>query len=179
MRNILTIVLFAASCLLAAMTPLFGPLIDNTTTMPARPFPGWQAIGNLAGGELKPLPLTDQEQQFAKGFPGKLARFQSGNREIIARWVYQPTRRLHSEVVCFQGLGYQITAQRPDLAGQYPGWKSFLARRGEECLAVKFLIIDEHGNRWQEVSAWYWAATLGRSKGPWWAVTIAENASGN
>ena len=30
------------------------------------------------------------------------------------------------------------------------------------------------GAAWTDVSSWYWAALLGRSPGPWWAVTVAE-----
>jgi hypothetical protein len=35
-------------------------------------------------------------------------------------------------------------------------------------------IYDVAGNSWSDVSAWYWAALLGKSAGPWWSVVIAE-----
>ena len=32
----------------------------------------------------------------------------------------------------------------------------------------------QEGGSFCDVSAWYWAASLGRTRGPWWAVTVVE-----
>jgi len=55
-------------------------------------------------------------------------------------------------------------------------WGCFLATRRAERLAVCESIRDEAGQSWTDVSAWYWAAALSQSRGPWWAVTVVEAA---
>ena len=45
------------------------------------------------------------------------------------------------------------------------------AARPGETFDVCERIFDHDGNAWTDVSAWYWAATMGQSAGPWWAVT--------
>ena len=35
-------------------------------------------------------------------------------------------------------------------------------------------ITDGTASRWTDVSQWYWEALLGRTQGPWWAITVAE-----
>jgi hypothetical protein len=34
-------------------------------------------------------------------------------------------------------------------------------------------IYDGQGKAWTDVSSWYWAAMVGRTRGPWFAVTVA------
>jgi len=41
---------------------------------------------------------------------------------------------------------------------------------------ANLLALDGRGGHWTDVSAWYWSALLGSSEGPWWALTVAENA---
>jgi hypothetical protein len=50
------------------------------------------------------------------------------------------------------------------------------AERGAERLRIRERIIDAGGATWTDISSWYWAALLGRSRGPWWAVTVIEPA---
>ena len=45
-----------------------------------------------------------------------------------------------------------------------------------EPLVVREAVTDGRGGQWTDVSAWYWSALMGRSEGPWWAFTLAENA---
>jgi hypothetical protein len=158
-------------CVLAAVVPLahIRPAVRSSVSA----FPGWPA--ELAGRTLTQLSLSEREQAFAEGFPGKLARFTDGSREIIIRWVTQETRRLHSAADCFKGLGYTIhplPVQR-DEAGQL--WGSFEAQRGAERWRVSERIYEVAGTAgWTDVSTWYWQAVLGRTQGAWWAVTVAE-----
>jgi hypothetical protein len=44
-------------------------------------------------------------------------------------------------------------------------------------LYVREVIADSHGNRWTDVSAWYWAAVRGETQGPWWAITVATSGT--
>jgi len=47
-------------------------------------------------------------------------------------------------------------------------------------LLVRERIYEAAGERsFTDVSSWYWAAVLGRSVGPWWAILIAEAAPEN
>jgi hypothetical protein len=57
-------------------------------------------------------------------------------------------------------------------------WGAFEATRGPERVIVKERITDESGKYWTDVSAWYWAALLGQTDGPWWAYTVVEPIPG-
>ena len=52
--------------------------------------------------------------------------------------------------------------------------RCFTARKGDVALRVCEQIEDAHGQRFADTSAWYWAAALGRSTGPWRAVTVTQ-----
>ena len=52
--------------------------------------------------------------------------------------------------------------------------RCFTARKGDVALSVCEQIEDAHGQRFADTSAWYWAAALGRSTGPWRAVTVTQ-----
>jgi exosortase/archaeosortase family protein len=158
---------------LAAVAPLLP--LKHEAKAEAAEFPGWPT--HFEGHELKPLPLSEREQRFAAGFPGRIARFTAsspnGQREIILRWVVRETRALHSASDCFKGLGYAIhpLPMRVDESGNR--WSSFEATRDSEGLRVLERIYagDES---WTDVSTWYWQALLGKTRGPWWAVTVTE-----
>jgi hypothetical protein len=157
------------ACLVAAVVPLFGA---QSTPVPVGEFPGWPT--HFAGKPLRALPSGAREARFAADFPGRIGRFSDGEREIVIRWVSRETRRLHPASDCFRGIGYSITPQSLGVDADEARWGRFVARRGEERLEVRERIYDSRGNHWTDVSAWYWAATTGRSQGPWWAVTIAS-----
>jgi hypothetical protein len=120
--------------------------------------------------------LSEREERFGAGFPGRIARFTDGRRELIFRWVAAPTRQLHSATDCFRGLGYSTTTST--LWRQEDGniWHRLTAARGAARLTVREAITDGAANRWTDVSHWYWEALLGRTQGPWWAITVAEHA---
>ncbi len=77
------LILFVICCALAGIAPFLKP-------------------------ERTALPLSDREQRFVSGFPGRIARFTDGKREIIVRWVTRETRMLHPAADCFRGMGYAI-----------------------------------------------------------------------
>lgn len=128
------------------------------------------------GQPVRPLALSAVEQRFAERFPGSIARLTDGRQIIVLREVAQPTRMLHPAADCFRALGYGIGDER--LERTEPAAPSvqrcFTARKGELALRVCEQIEDAQGQRFADTSAWYWAAALGRSSGPWRAVTVTR-----
>ena len=160
--------------LCAALIPL--TLTTQTNTVVDRTFPGWPT--EFEGRPLTPIALTEQERGFSRGFPGKIARFSDGHRELIIRYITRPSRKLHPSADCLKGSGYHVTPRpiREDRAGHY--WGCVTAMRDNVQLNVCEQISDGAGSSWYDVSSWYWAAILGRSSGPWWAITVAEKRQG-
>ncbi|ADO68897.1 hypothetical protein [Stigmatella aurantiaca] len=161
---------FLLSSALLATAPLWR------TSRAAEPqgagFPGWPTT--FEGQPLRELPLSEREQRFGAGFPGRIARFTDGRRELIFRWIQAPTRQLHSAEDCFRGLGYTLT---PATLWRHPegtSWHRFTALRDGSPLVVREAILDGASRRWTDVSAWYWSALLEDTEGPWWAITVAE-----
>lgn len=93
-------------------------------------------------------PLQLLEEVAVAGFPGRIGRFECGGETLVLRWVNRPTRMLHSSADCFRASG--------------------LPFRGSE------RIFDADGHCYNDVSQWFWSAALGRSRGPWLAVTRAS-----
>ena len=135
-------------------------------------FPGWPA--SFEGRLLNPLPLAEREAGFVRDFPGLIGRFSDGQREIVVRWVLEPTRRLHPSADCFRGLGYAITPADSERDALGRRWGAFRAVKGAQTLRVRELIVSPGGRSWSDVPSWYWPAALGRSAGPWWTFTVAE-----
>jgi hypothetical protein len=114
------------------------------------------------------------EAQFARGFPGRIARFDAGAFELVLREAREPTRRLHPAADCFRGLGYSIEATHVERGADATPWRCFVARRGDRSVRVCEHIEAADGAVFTDTSAWFWAAALGRSTGPWRAVTRVE-----
>jgi len=53
-------------------------------------------------------------------------------------------------------------------------WRCFVAERNGERVRVCERIVDARGEGFVDASSWFWAATLGRSSGPWRAMTRVE-----
>ncbi|MDP3543445.1 MAG: hypothetical protein Q8T11_13330 [Elusimicrobiota bacterium] len=136
-------------------------------------FPGWPS--DFEDHPLKPLPLTERESGYVRDFPGRVGRFSDGKREVVVRWVIEPTRRLHPSADCYQGLGYRIVPADSERDSAGRRWSAFHAIKGEQALHVRELIAGADGRTWSDISSWYWPAALGRAVGPWWAFTVAEN----
>ncbi len=135
-------------------------------------FPGWPR--ECDGMPLEETPLTIREAGFATGFPGKVARFNSDGRIIILRWVTKPSHAVHSGEDCLLATGWSVET-RP-LARRADGdWSCFVAERDGKRLHVREHCIEANGGKtWSDVAAWYWAALLCKTEGPWWIITIAE-----
>lgn len=163
---------FLLACALGAGVPLLVGAPPPRQV--AVPFPGWPQ--EFVGPEALEVELDPRESLFAEGFPGRVARFQSGHRELVLRWVTAGTRRLHPSADCFTAAGYEVTPMALIVDADHRVWSSFRAERGETRLMVRERIFtaDVPSEGWADASSWFWAAALGRTDGPWWAVTIAE-----
>lgn len=162
---------FLIVCLAAALAPLAGGgKPASPISQGARGFPGWPAT--FENRALTQLPLSELEERFAQDFPGHIARFTDGEREIIMRRVVHPTRKLHPAADCFRAHGYTVTPQ-PIRETDGQRWATFLAARGESNFLVSERIHDQSGRQWSDVSAWYWANQMGDG-GAAWAITVAQ-----
>lgn len=128
----------------------------------------------LDGQALQPLALSDVEARFAAHFPGRIGRFRAEADIITLRVAERPTRMLHPAADCYQGLGYRIRDARLEHDEHARLWRCFTAWRNGQAVRVCERIQARDGAAFTDTSAWYWAAVLGRSKGPWLAVTKAR-----
>jgi hypothetical protein len=129
---------------------------------------------SFEGHPLTRLPLSAVDQRFADRFPGQIGRFTDGRRIIILRAMREPTRMLHSAAVCFRGLGYRVEAAHAVKDAGGTTWGCFGAERDGMALSVCERIHDTQDGAWSDVSSWYWAAVLGRTQGPWYAITVVS-----
>ncbi|HEU4458241.1 MAG TPA: hypothetical protein VFR90_03895 [Methylibium sp.] len=127
------------------------------------------------GRALRPMSLSPVEQRFANAFPGAIGRFFDGERLVVLRDVQRPTRMLHPAADCYRGLGWRIEGARLEHDRRDRLWRCFVARReGQAPLRVCERIEGAPGEAWTDASAWFWAAALGRTGGPWRAVTTVS-----
>jgi hypothetical protein len=164
---------YLIACVIAALMPFVSARFETPATGAASStFPGWPST--FEGRTLTQLPLSEMEKKFATGFPGRIARFSDGEREIIIRWATEATRMMHPASDCFQGLGYSVKplAAHRDEGGSL--WASFAATKSSEQLVVFERINSDSGETWTDVSAWYWSALRHEGSGSWWAITVAE-----
>ncbi|MFL6657840.1 MAG: hypothetical protein ACJ8GW_07210 [Massilia sp.] len=160
--------IFAGVCATAALAPLAA---HKEASKVADGFPGWPT--EFEGATLSALPLSPMELRLAEQFPGRVGRFSDGRREVILRWVAVGSRKLHPASDCFKANGYALT-NLPISVRDGQRWSGFRAQRGGQTLEVRERIVDAAGAQWSDVSAWYWSVMLGKSSGPWWAVTVAQ-----
>lgn len=132
----------------------------------------WPAL--LDGATLRPLAMSALEQRFAARFPGRIARFDGGQAQWVLREVREPTRMLHPAADCYRGLGWRIGGTQLEQDKQTRRWRCFVADRGGQRLRVCERIEGADGSSFTDTSAWYWAALMGRSTGPWRATTRVE-----
>lgn len=126
------------------------------------------------GRALRPLALSAVEQRFASHFPGRITRLTDGEQLLVLRDVSSPTRMLHPATDCYRGLGYRIEQARLERDAEGLLWRCFVAERDGVKTRVCERIVDANGGSFTDTSSWYWAAQLGRSSGPWLAITTAR-----
>jgi hypothetical protein len=159
------------SALLAALVPLLANPAAGVRTVATPPWPH-----EFQGRPLTPLELSADERRLLADFPGAVARFTDGERELVMRWVTRATRQLHPAEDCYRAWGYTTTPARIRADRDGVRWRCFDARKGElgSTREICEEIRDPEGGHWTDVSAWYWAATLRRTAGPWLATTVAS-----
>lgn len=170
----------------ALLLPLcmLWPLVATLYRPAAASAAPWHVASELPvqwqGRALRPLALSAVEQRFAQNFPGSLSRMTDGQQTLVLRTVNQPTRMLHPAADCYQGLGYRIAAEQLERDQAQQLWRCFDATPGQsggpsggQRLRVCERILDAAGQGFTDTSAWYWAAVIGQSQGPWQAITTA------
>lgn len=157
--------------ILAALAAAGVPLTPEPNPPPPAPAV-WPS--RWEGHALTPLPATALDAKLGSAFPGRIARFSDGKRQIILRQVTAATRQLHPARDCFRAIGYTIeqAPMRVDASGD--SWSCFDAQRHGAASRVCEQIRDAAGARFSDATAWYWPALLGTSPGPWLAVTTVE-----
>lgn len=160
--------LFALLALAAALAPLL-PSRSGAGAPPAgRPWPErWE------GRPIVRLPAAPEDRLLA-GFPGRVARFSDGRRQIVLRQVAAATRRLHPARDCFRAIGYRIEPAPMRLSPGLGPASCFRATRGGLALLACERVTDSAGRSWPDISSWYWPALLGTSTGPWLASLTVE-----
>lgn len=164
---------FAWSCVVAALLP-FVPRAsaerprDTDASQVAWP-------STFDDVPLEPLGLSASELAFAANFPGSIARFAAGDREVVVRYVTEATRRLHPAADCLRATGYEVFSTGPVVDERGRLWASSTARKGDRTWRVRERIVDDGtGQVFTDASSWWWAAVLERSVGPCWAWTVLE-----
>jgi len=164
--------MLVVSALLAALTPLVGGSSAARNVRPGATPTAWPR--EFQGHALTPIPLAESERRFLADFPGDVARFTDGERDIILRRVTRATRRLHPADDCYRAWGYAV--ETPVIRADRDGvrWRCFMARKEGRRREICEYLRDADGAHWSDVSSWYWAATLDRTAGPWLVTTVAR-----
>ena len=161
---------FLLVCLVSAVAPCF--YTDSPASGEVTAFPGWPV--QLEEKLLTQVALTPQEVRFQKSFPGRIAKFTDGRRIIVLRWLTQVSRKLHPAADCFKGLGYTVSPLPVWRDSHGRLWGCSEANSSGDSVKIRERVFDESGQSWPDISSWYWSASLGKSAGPWWAVTVVE-----
>lgn len=158
--------LFAAAGL-AAAAPLLPDIRSASPSAPAWPT-------QFEGRPLRRLAPAPLDARLARDFPGHIARFEDGRRQVVLRSLAAATRQLHPAKDCFGAIGYHI---RPLPMVRLPGGalsSCFEATRDGVAFKVCERVIASDGTSYPDISSWYWPALLGQSAGPWLAAMTVE-----
>ncbi len=146
-----SIVFYIVACAVAALIPYVSTQYQTAAgTAPAVMFPGWPS--KFENKTLTPIALNEMETSFASDFPGRIARFSDGERELIIRWVTEPTRKLHPSSDCFQGLGYivkPLAAHRDEHGALWPDSPRPKATSACSCTNKSMPTRVKHGRTYQ------------------------------
>jgi hypothetical protein len=159
--------LVAATALVAAAVPFLPK--GQAAPMPEIAWPA-----SFEGRPLKPLAPAPEDARLARDFPGRIARFDDGKRQVVLRRVASATRQLHPAHDCFHAIGYAIAPLPMRRIVDMDFASCFEAKRRGVTLHVCERIIAADGRSFADVSSWYWPALMGQSTGPWLAATTVE-----
>lgn len=164
-------VVLIISAILATSAPFIFSNVPADSKITSQ-FPGWPS--EYEGKPLTQLELTEKEEVFVQGFPGKIGRFSDGYRELIIRWVEQPTRKLHPAADCFKGIGYFIKPQPIQVNELGVKMGCFKASKDSSELSVCEYITAQDGKTWSDISSWYWGALIDDTSDGWMSYVVAE-----
>lgn len=157
---------------LLAAAALLVPFLDSASPADGGPPAPWPTrFEGQAVVRLEPAP---EDRVLARNFPGHVARFSDGRRQIVLRQVTAPTRRLHPAGDCFRAVGYSIGPSPMRVTSGGRPASCFTATRGGRILRVCEQIVGPDGRSWPDISSWYWPALAGTSRGPWLAILTVE-----
>jgi hypothetical protein len=156
---------FLVLCVAAASAPAWAPRVSPRE--PSGQFPGWPAL--LPPGWSQ-VALDPTEAAYTERFPGRVARFQNGQQQLVVRYIEQPSRRVHPSSHCLAASGYDLQPAPMGADGphQVGAW---IATRGAQRMRVEEWVVSADGQQHSDVTAWFWSAILGYSRGPWVAYT--------
>lgn len=166
--NALQKVVFGALAGFAAVVPLVD---DDTRPVKTSAFPGWPT--HYEKRAIAVVPPAPEDAWLSRQFPGRMARFSDGDRQIVLRWVAGPTRLLHPASQCFRGAGYTIGPAAMRHADAGAAKSCFRASKN----GVAFVICERvfaGARSWPDVSAWYWHALLNSTPSGYWAIVEVE-----
>jgi hypothetical protein len=138
--------------------------------------PAHEMLTQFEGQALRPVAQEPLDARFAKGSNAHLQRYASEDSQLLVRTVHTVSRSLHPAADCYRGMGYSLSEiqlhKREGLV-----WRCFIASKGERkervCERIESLA---DASSYTDTSAWFWAAALGRSQGPWRALTLRQAA---
>lgn len=157
--------------LLAAAAVLL-PFLESASPADGGPPAPWPT--RFEGRAIVRLAPAPEDRLLARSFPGHVARFSDGRRQIVLRQVNAPTRRLHPAGDCFRAVGYAIGPSPMRVAPGGGPASCFTATRGGRTLRVCEQILGADGASWPDISSWYWPALAGTASGPWLATLTVE-----
>ena len=168
-----------AICVLSALTSVALEMCSFSGGQKQTPSAvQWPAT--FDGQYMRPVPLSRAAAEFAQGFPGQIAVFNAGISTVVYRHIDRATRQLHPAADCYRAAGYQIKYLPLFTDAQGRRWETIEAYKegagsaSAERLQIRERIYDEAGGTWTDVSAWYWSAVCGKSRGPWWSVAVSR-----
>jgi hypothetical protein len=129
----------------------------------------------LGGVPLVALPLSEAEQNFARAFPGDVARFACGASEVILRRTTRPTRMMHPAAHCLRAAGFVTHAEPLFLDADGRVWGQLRATRNGRTFRVLERYVDVSETKTAtDASAWFWQALASPDQGPWTGITRIE-----
>jgi hypothetical protein len=135
-----------------------------------------EMLREFEGQALRPTAPDALERRFALMGKAQVQQYASRDATLLVRTVHSVSRSLHPAADCYRAIGYSLSEiklrQRKDAT-----WLCFVASkngsREQICERVESLA---DGSSFTDTSSWFWAAALGKSKGPWRAITVREAA---
>ena len=155
------------------------PFLARASVTPETGEVTWPTQWN--GLDLIPVALTEHEESFADTFPGEIAVFRTAegpfSKRLILRHVERATRKLHSSADCLRAAGCSLKEkpEETDSNGErWSIWSATAPEGGRFRVRERLHEAADPERQWTDATNWFWSAALGRSEGPWWAVTVIE-----